>query len=209
MLLEAIEGFPVISVARKFGLARGDLITDTGPHSHLTMYKGMLAAARLATTPYIASAEDDALYHRSHFTDFRPPLDAFAYDMNRWRLFSWLDDPWFNWTNRVSNCVGILPRELFIEAWEERLAKFPGDSMPIQRVSEVGRNNQELWMGVTQRKRADYFAEFATIQLNHLDGTDHTETRKAMGPLRAIQLPFWGQAKPIVDVYNKAKAESG
>ena len=201
-LLEAIEGFPVISVARKSGLARGDLITDDGEKSHLNMYKQMLRAAKQATTPYIAPAEDDALYHRTHFTDFRPPLDAFAYDMNRWRLFTWQEDPWYNWTNRVSNCAGILPRELFIEAWEERLAKFPGDSMPIHRVSEVGRNNQEEWMGVTLRKRADFFAEFPIIHLNHLSGTDSTETRKAMGPIRAIEIPYWHKAQGIVDIYN-------
>src|ERR1700685_875942 len=121
--------FPIITVSRK-PLDWGDTnLLDEGKKSHLNMYKQMLRAAKLATTPYIAAAEDDALYHSSHFTDFRPPLDAFAYDMHRWRLFTWQDDPWYNWTNRVSNCVGILPRELFIEAWEERLAKFPGDTM--------------------------------------------------------------------------------
>jgi hypothetical protein len=73
--------------------------------------------------------------------------------------------------------------------------------MPIHRVSEVGRNNQEEWMGVTQHKRADYFAEFATIQLNHLNGTDSTETRKKMGPIRATSVPYWGDAKDIAKEY--------
>lgn len=211
VLFKAIKGFPLIIVGRKpYIIPRyidARFILDEGLKSHLNMYKQMLKAAKMAKTPYIAAAEDDALYPREHFTQFRPPLDAFAYDMNRWRLFTWQDEPWFNWTNRVSNCVGILPRELFIEAWEERLAKFPGDSMPIHRISEVGRNNQEEWMGVTKRKRADYFAEFSTIHLNHLNGTDSTETRKAMGPIRAIEVPYWGRAEDIVKLYNGGQSE--
>ncbi len=202
VLFEAIGEYPLITVTREPIQMPGEIIIDDGVKSHLNMYKQMLKAAKLAETPYIAAAEDDVLYHKSHFSDFRPPLDAFAYDMHRFRLFTWQEEPWFNWTNRISNCVGILPRELFIEAWEERLAKFPGDSMPIHRVSEVGRNNQEEWMGVTLRKRADYFAEFATIHLNHLSGTDSTETRKAMGPIRAIEIPYWGRVERILKEFQ-------
>lgn len=201
-LLEAIKGFPVISVARKVGLARGDLIIDEGPKSHLTMYKGMLRAAKMATTLYIAAAEDDVLYAREHFTEFRPPLDAFAYDMNRWVVMTWSETPMYSMKVRVSNAVGILPRELFIEAWEERLAKFPGDSMPLHRVSEVGRNNQEEWMGVTKRKRADFYSSVATIHVNHPEGTDSLAFRKAPGPIQAFDVPYWGSAKDIVKVYN-------
>jgi hypothetical protein len=202
ILLEATRNFPMITVSRKPS-NMPNVIRDNGERSHLNMYKQMLRAAKIAKTPYIAPAEDDVLYHSTHFTDFRPPLDAFAYDMHRWRLFTWQDDPWYNWTNRVSNCAGILPRELFIEAWEERLAKFPGDSMPIHRVSEVGRNNQEEWMGVTKRKRADYFGEFAVVHVNHLSGTDSTGTEKRMGPIRAIDIPYWGKAKDIVRKFNE------
>jgi hypothetical protein len=203
ILAKATKGFPFISVSRDKPLGYGDInLVDTEPKSHLNMYKQMFKAAKLAKTSYIAAAEDDALYHRTHFTDFRPPLDAFAYDMNRWRLFTWQDDPWYNWTDRVSNCAGILPRELFIEAWEERLAKFPGDSMPIHRVSEVGRNNQEEWMGVTLRKRADFFAEFPIIHVNHLVGTDSTGMNKKMGPIRATSIPFWGDAKEIKEHFR-------
>lgn len=201
-LLGAIEGFPVISVARKVGLARGDLITDEGPKSHLTMYKGMLRAAKMAKTPYIAAAEDDVLYPREHFTEFRPPLDAFAYDMNRWVVMTWSKVPMYSMKVRVSNAVGILPRELFIQAWEERLAKFPGDSMPIHRVSEVGRNNQEEWMGVTQHKRADFYASVATVHVNHPEGTDSLAFRKAPGPIQAYDIPTWGKASDIVGRYE-------
>jgi hypothetical protein len=203
VLFEAIRDYPLITVTRKPIQMPGEIILDTAPKSHLNMYKQMLKAAKRAKTSYIAPAEDDALYHRSHFSGFRPPLDAFGYDLNRWRLFTWQNEPWFNWTNRISNCAGILPRELFIEAWEERLAKFPGDSMPIHRVSEVGRNNQEEWMGITKRKRADFFAEFPIIHLNHLQGTDSTETRKAMGPIRAIEIPYWGRAENIVKEFHE------
>lgn len=197
-LKEAAKGFPIITVSRELTYFGDEQLYDNEPKSHLNMYKQMLRAAKLAKTPYIAPAEDDALYHSTHFTDFRPPLDTFAYNMNRWRLFTWQDDPWYNWTDRISNCGGILPRELFIEAWEERLDKFPDDSMPPHRVSEVGRNNQEQWMGVTQRKRVDFYSEFPIIHLNHPNGTDSVGENKRMGPIRAIKIPYWGEAKDIV-----------
>lgn len=206
VLKEAIKGFPVISVTRDENFRLYDnsneiIWLDQQPKSHLNMYKQMLGAAKLAKTPYIAAAEDDVLYSRQHFTEFRPPLDTFAYDMNRWVVMTWQQAPLFSWKDRVSNCVGILPRELFIEAWEERLAKFPDDTMPIHRVSEVGRNNQEAWMGVTERKSVGYYASIPTIHVNHLAGTDSTGVNKRMGPIRATEIPHWGRAGEIVKRY--------
>ena len=202
ILMEAIGDYPLITVCRESMIMPGTILLDDGPKSHLNMYKQMLRAAKMAHTPYIAAAEDDVLYHKAHFKEFRPPLDAFAYDLNRWVVMTWSDKPMYSMKNRISNSVGILPRELFIEAWEERLAKFPGDSMPIHRVSEVGRNNQEEWMGVTQRKRADYFASVSTIHVNHDAGTDSLGHRKAPGPIQAYDVPYWREAQKIVDIYN-------
>jgi hypothetical protein len=34
-----------------------------------------------------------------------------------------------------------------------------------------------------------------------LNGTDSTETRKRMGPIRATSVPYWGDASKIVGEY--------
>lgn len=201
-MFEAIGNYPLITVTRKPLGLRGIEILDTEPKSHLNMYKQMLKAAKMATTPYIAAAEDDALYHSSHFTKFRPPLDTFSYNMARWALFTWSDPPTYNLKNRISNCVFLGPRELFIEAWEERLAKFPGDTMPIQRISEVGRNNHERWLKITVRKCVHFYSDVPIIHINHVLGTDSVGLKKRMGKIRAFDIPHWGRAEDLIQIYN-------
>lgn len=197
---KAAKGFPIITVARK-QLDWGDInLLDDEPKSHLNMYKQMLRAAKLAKTKYIATAEDDVLYSRDHFTYMRPPLDTVAYNGSRWSLYTW--NPVFSIKHRISNSTLIAPRELWIEAWEERLAKFPGNSMPPHRVSEIGRNNQERWMGVTERKMMWFYSGDPVIHLNHDNGTDSVGHNKKLGEHRALEIPGWGRAEDVVGLYK-------
>src|SRR5947208_2154196 len=83
VLMEAMGGGPIISVSRK-PLQFGDRqLLDDRPKCLSNIYFQMLRAAKLAATEYVATAEDDCLYHASHFTFFRPKPDEFAYDQNR------------------------------------------------------------------------------------------------------------------------------
>lgn len=200
-LLQAIQGHELITVSRK-PMNLGKNILDTGEKSHLNMYLQMLNAAKVATTPYIATAEDDVLYPKEHFSFYRPPLDTFAYNMHRWSLYTW-KPKLFSMKRRKSNCTLIAPRELFIEAWEERFRKHPYDQYPRQWVGEVGRNNLERWLGVTQRKSVEVWSETGVIHINHPDGTDITMgKRKKLGEVKATEIPFWGKALDIAREYR-------
>ena len=200
VLLDAIGDFPLITVSREpLEPMYGTALIDDGPKSHENMYRQLVAAARLATTPYIAVAEDDALYPPHHFREFRPQLDQVSYDRNRWSLFTWTN--MYNIKDRISNCTMIGGREYYIDAWEERWRKFP-DGLPPHRVSEIGRNNQEEWMGVSLRNRVDWWCTEPTVHVNHPNGTDSTEFRKRMGRVRAYDIPFWGKATDIIKEYR-------
>ena len=199
ILKKAAEGFPIISVSRK-PMDLGTNILDTGLKSHLNMYKQFVEAIKTVNTTYIAAAEDDALYSREHFTEFRPPLDAVSYNRNRWSLFTWTN--MFNIKDRISNCTLIAPKDYYLDAWEERFKKFPGDSMPPHRVSEIGRNNQEGWMGVSQRNSINWFSSVPVIHINHPAGTDSVGFKKRMGVIRANEIPYWGRAEDIVKEYR-------
>lgn len=196
----AVDDFPLINVTREVLNFGGIDIIDNEPKSHLNMYKQLVRAAKLATTPYIAVAEDDTLYPAEHFAEFRPPLDAVAYDRNRWSLFTWTK--MFNMKDRISNCTLIAGREYYIEAWEERFAKFPGDTMPPHRVSEIGRHNQESWMGVSKRNQLNFWCTEPTVQFNHPNGTDSVGQKKRMGAVRAIEIPYWGRAEDLIKEYR-------
>lgn len=207
-LKNAIEGYSVISVSRepmKFGVNLIDVETP----SYWNIYMQILRACKIATTPYIAIAEDDVLYTSEHFSNFRPPMDAVSFDRSRWSLFSWDKEPIFCLRQRVSNCSVIAPRLLMIEALEERKNKYP-DGLPNEKVGEVGRERIERRLGLTLRKSVDWYCHNPIVQLNHLYGNDtgkHERLRdgrimiKKHGQIKAVEIPYWGRASDIVREY--------
>lgn len=197
---KAAEGFPVISVSKKPMELGHNIVDASDTISHLNMYKQLVAAARLAKTPYIAAAEDDVLYSREHFTQFRPPLGAVSYNFFRWSLFTWTNV--FNYKNRITNTTLIADKDYYIEAWEERFAKYPDDSLPPHRVGEIGRHNLEGWIGVSERKCLIWNSSVPVIDINHPLGGDSTGFRKRLGVIRAVEIPYWGRAEDIIKEYR-------
>ena len=106
-------------------------------------------------------------------------------------------------SRRKSNCTLIAPRKLFIEAWEERFTKHPYEIYPRRYVGEVGRNNLERWLGVTERKNIEVWSETGVIHINHPDGTDiRMGQRKKLGEVKAVEIPYWGRAQDICKEYR-------
>lgn len=186
----------VITVSRKPG---ADLFDDA-PKSYENIYRQMLRAAKMATTPYVAQVEDDVLYSREHFT-FRPPLDTFAHNMHRWALFTW--NPIYSWRNRVSNCALIAPRLLLIEALEERFAKHP-NGWPPQYAGELGRPMVEKGLGVTPRKSVQFWSEVGIVQINHDNASEDRQKRhrKALGPVKAHDIYYWRKAEEVAYLWT-------
>jgi hypothetical protein len=201
ILLEAAGDYPIISVTRKpvdFGL---NLIDDK-PKCLSNIYWQMLRAAKIATTDYVAIAEDDTLYSKEHFQFCRPPMDTFAYNRNRFTLFTW-DEPIFHWRNRISNCSLIAPRKLLIEALEERFAKWPnGTNNNV--TGEVGRGMIERNLHITERKCMDDYSKVSVIQVNHENGSENRQKthRKSYGPIRCYDLYYWRKAEDLVKNYH-------
>jgi hypothetical protein len=198
-LLKAAEGTASIISLSRLPMDLGINILDTEPEkSYWNIYRMMLKGSLIAETPFVAVAEDDTLYSREHFREFRPPLDRVSYNRSRWSLFSW--DPIFCLRQRVSNCSLIAPRELLIEALQEREDKYPNGN---DYVGEVGRAIVERTLGVTRRKAVDWFSTTPIIQLNHPDGIDDTQQRKwkKHGQIKAYHIPYWGKSKNIAGVY--------
>ena len=200
VLEEAAGEFPIISVSRK-PLDLGLNLLDTEPKSLSNIYRQMLRAAKLATTPYVAMAESDTLYHKDHFRFYRPK-DEFAYDQNRFALFTW-GKPVFHWRNRLSNCSLIAPRDLLIEALEERFQKYPGGT-PHALTGELGRKRLDSQLGLTERKCTEVFANVSLIQINHENASEERQKnrRKSYGPIRAYDIPHWGKAKDLIKKYK-------
>lgn len=199
-LIEAASSSPIITVSME-PLDWGINILQDKPYSASNIYFQMLRGAKAATTDYIGVAEDDMLYPREHF-EYRPPLDTFAYNMNKFSLFTW-GTPTYFWKDRVSNSTLIASRRLTIEALEERFNKYPNGT-PDGITGELGRENVEEKLGLTHYKSAWFSTDTSVIRIDHEYGIDHlTRThRKRMGILRAYDIPYWGKAAELIKKFE-------
>ncbi|RQV98623.1 hypothetical protein EH220_02950 [bacterium] len=201
-LLEAAGDMPIISISRK-PMDLGSNIVESRPRSYYNIYMSLLDGALAATTPYVAMAEDDTLYTHTHFVEFRPPENFVAYDRSRWSLFVWEKEPFFCLRQRISNCSLIAPRELVIEALEERKAKYP-QGIPDTHCGEIGRRDLEDRLHMKRRNCCEWWSFGPIVQLNHPTGSDETQRAqwKKHGQIRAYDIPYWGKASEIVAHYG-------
>jgi hypothetical protein len=190
ILLEAIGDSPLIIISKKpMDWGGLNLIQEEEPSVN-NIYKQILRGAKLATTPYIAIAEDDTLYHKSHFS-FRPPMDTYAFDGHRWGIFTW-GKPVFYWKDRVSNAAMIASRELVVSALEERFAKYPN--------SQIGELGKEKGTNINRQKSMNFWPEVGMVFFSHVNSLDPTEQHKSKRPgaVQAYEIPYWGRAENLV-----------
>lgn len=195
-------GMPIISITPK-PMDLGTNLLDTDQPSYTNIYRQMLRGAKIAKTKYVAMVEDDCLYSESHFFKFRPNDDEFAYNRNRWSLFSW-GPPVYSMRQRISNCSLIAPRELLIEALQERFDKYHGNP-PDAEMGECGRARIEDRLGVKRRKQVDFFSNPSIVQINHPLGTEERQKQmwKSHADIRAYDIPHWGHAEILVEFFNR------
>lgn len=212
-LLKSLDGeFPIITVSHE-PLDFGDKNVVIGPveRSHLQIYRNVLhgaiaAASAFAAAPYIALCEDDALYTRGHFRTHRPPAHKFAYDFNKWGMNTWNDPPVFGYRARAVINHLIAPRKLLIESLNERFHKFkdvPDSEIPIQWWGDLGRYERKL--GCTPREWEPFAAPEPGLVFSHEEafGFLNQGARKSAGGARRTELPGWGTAQQMVDLWNE------
>ncbi len=191
VLLEAIEDTSIITISKKsmdWGL---NLIQEAEPSVN-NIYRQILRGAQHATTPYIAIAEDDCLYHKEHF-QFRPPdMNTFAYDGHRWGLFTW-GPPTYYHKDRVSNACLVAPRDLVINSLEERFRKYPNND----KIGELGK---EKGTSIDRHNTVIFWPIIGMVFFSHVNAIDRLEQtrRKRMGMVRAFDIPYWGRAEELV-----------
>lgn len=201
MILEAADGAPLITLSKRpmdYGL--NVIQTEKEIAKGMTnIYWQILKGAKMVKTPYIGIAEDDTLYPRAHFA-FRPPLDTVAYNRSRWAILTWeTKNPFYFYKPRSGNCVAIAPRDLMIEALEERFAKFPVFPTPL----EVAGNVKEKRYGLKKRKHMKFNTIEPVVNLNHIYSHNPVERRKRKKakPIRAYDILKWGHVSNVLKHY--------
>jgi len=202
-LLFATQGHKLMSISKEpLDFCTG--LIDTESPSYNNIYKQILRGAKQADTKYIGIAEDDTLYSPEHYNQFRPKDDEFGYNRARWSLFTWT--PIYSLRQRISNCSLIAPRELLIEALEERFTKYP-DGVPLHLAGECGRNKLEKRLGITERKAVDFFSGVPIVQLSHEYATEDRQKRKRkkLAQIKALNIPYWGKGEDIINNLTKSR----
>jgi hypothetical protein len=207
-LLKSIDGeFPLISISHKPMPGFGDnhCLGEIG-RSHLNIYRAILLGAIAAKTDYVGLAEDDVLYSRDHWRTYRPPLHRAGYDLSRWGVNTWETPPRFGYRARpvINQFVG--PRQLLINALAERFEKFdgiPDDEIPIKYWAEIGRYEKVL--GVTVREWEGFASPTPSVVFSHEEafGFLNHGKRKSIGHCPRTDLPGWGTAQHLVDLWKQ------
>lgn len=208
-LLRATSGRPMVVISREqMELDRPDTkyLIQEGPFCAWNVYKQMLRGSLLADTKYIAVAEDDTLYPARHFSDFRPPDNAVAYDMSRWSVFSWKGEhAFYSAIRKHGNFTMIGPRELVIDALKEREQKYPSGN---KYTGEIGRREVEGVLKVRRNRLVEWHCIEPMVNLCHPQGLSPTYVNtpgleRKPGELKALDIPVWGKAANIAQIYNK------
>lgn len=190
-LIKALGDIPLIEVH----------LDDPSKRSHFQIYRQALEGAKKATTKYIALCEDDVLYSPEHF-NYRPKKAPFAYNLGYWGIYTWQDPPMYNYKGRRNLDSLICYREIFIEAMEERFAKYPNNEANKDVWAEPGRYESQL--GVTPYQTEVFYSQPPNIKFSHPTELSFGAlgTRKRAGELRAYDIPFWGTAYELRKLYE-------
>jgi len=201
-LEKAAQGLNIIPVTQKPLPIENNIVVDL-PRHHLSIYRQALLGAEIATTKYIAMAEDDVLYSPEHFKQ-RPEVKPFAYNMGYWNITTW-GEPLFTHKggSRINLGNLICEREAFIYAMTERFDKYPDGKVNLGLWAELGKYERQL--GVTVQEYETFYTNPPNIMFSHETSLSYEGlgTRKRLGEFRANNIPYWGEAKTIRSYYGK------
>jgi hypothetical protein len=194
-LMEAIGDTPIITISKE-PLDWGINLIQT-EYGLTNLYKQMLRGAKLATTPWIAMADDDTLYPRTHF-QFRPPEKGYYYNLNCWFMFTW-NKPFYFHKPLPGNGLVIASRELVIEAIESRLAK--NSELKGHNCNELGTDKETLQYDKIQWK--PFYTNEPILSFYHpYTGKGQAVRKISPWPVRAYDIPVWGRAEEIVKKFR-------
>ena len=186
-LMEAIGDTPIITISKE-PLDWGTNLLQT-EYGFTNIFRQMLKGAKLATTPWIAMADDDTLYPKQHF-EFRPKEAGFYYNLNRWHIFTW-GDPFYFHKPRPGNGLMICSRESLMNALEGRFRRHR--ELPPHLSHELGTRGRALRYDKIWWK--PFYTSEPILSFYHTHALSATRTR--IYPVRAYDIPVWGRAEDI------------
>jgi len=214
ILLENFGDNPIISVSFKptvIGNNCTNIVIGEQQRSNYMLYKQVLIGVRAATTKYVCMLEDDMLYSKEHF-QYRPEDGIFAYNTNKWSIFSWKKPPIFSQRIRKLMNSLIVTREALLKTLEERYSKYPVlEEVPGRLIKyfwgEPGRFEDHL--GINKLKTEEYYSSVPNIMFSTSEalGYLHLGERKKHSGVIKTEVEHWGSAEAVLKLYAKVQNE--
>lgn len=209
-LLKAVGDTPIVVVSFKptiIGSNCTNIVIGEQKRSNYMLYKQVLMAAREAKTEYVACCEDDMLYSAEHFVH-RPKKGVFAYDLNKWSIFSWIKPPIFSYRPRKLMNSLIVSRDALVKTLEERYAKYPVlEEIPKTILDfywgEPGRF--ETHLGISRLETEEYMGKISNIMFSTENALGYLGLgkRKAHSKIKSDRVEPWGTAESIFKILSK------
>ena len=201
-IVKAAPDTEIISITQKpINFGRNICVGQIGVSSY-NVYKQILLGAKNAITEYVAMAEDDALYPVDHFS-YRPQGETFAYNVNKWSIFTWKKDPIMSYRERRTMVGLIVNRIALIRTLEERFKKYPDpNNIPAPYFGEPGRHENHL--GITPLTNERFKSPTPILVFCHTESisfNSYLGSRKAHSKVRALEVAPWGKAEDLLKLY--------
>ncbi|OGH18093.1 MAG: hypothetical protein A2868_03470 [Candidatus Levybacteria bacterium RIFCSPHIGHO2_01_FULL_40_15b] len=195
-LMEAIGDTPIITISKE-PLDWGINLLQT-EYGFPNIIKQMLRAAKIATTKWIGTADDDTLYPKGHYA-YRGE-DGFHYNLNRWQLATWIPQYYFHRPVPGNGCM-IATRELLIEKIEARLTINPALDKKYQ-CKELGTWNR--WTGFDEPRYRPFYSGEPLVSFVHDYSADPASRHhnKTIYPVKAYDIPLWGRSEDLAKKFN-------
>lgn len=99
---------------------------------------------------------------------------------------------------------------MLVEALEERFAR-------VEKLKQEGQKEEDIihhWgdpgryedkLGVTVRETEEFYSGVPNIVFSHPEAFGYLSrgTRKKLGDIKAIEIPYWGRAEDVLKLYSK------
>lgn len=183
---------------------------------HLNIYQNIMIGAQHAKTPYVAMAEDDILYSKSHFHSgelqklIDQNMDAMLYDMNKVSLFTWTEPPIYSFRSKrmVVNQL-IAPSKRLADAMQERFDR-------LEVLKQQGKSEESIlkfWgdpgryegnLGVTVQPTYKFYSQSPSIVFTHPKAYGYLNhgSRKRHGDIKIVELYDWGRAEDVLKLWG-------
>jgi hypothetical protein len=172
-ILKCVKDHRIISVSLK-PMEFGENIVLPLERGYLTMFKQILAGLEASTADYIFFAEQDVVYHPSHFLFVPEKKDVFYYNENVWKV-------------RMSDGHGLhydcqqlsglcAYRDLLIEHYRKRVEIVEKNGFTMRTGFEPGTNSRKE--RIDDYKAESWRSEYPIIDLRHEHNLTKSRWRK-------------------------------